>query len=248
MTTPLPDTIDWSGHLEDQFCSVAEKAECYAWNHKRAEAFFTNRAVKLDLPVIILSTLAGVSSVGSGSLFPNNEKTAAVAIGGVSIVVSILSTISSYFSFARRAEAHKLAQVQYSKLYRDLKIQMSLPRTQRFLPKELLRSVKEEINRLAENSPLIPEEIVAEFKKKFKEQTDISRPEELNGLEAVKAQQKSQRHLRNIVENKMVSGLRLPKHEEDEEEEAELDKMEKGLSVRIPTGPVSAVEKNEPVS
>lgn len=46
----------------------------------------------------------------------------------------------------------------------------------------------------------------------------------------------------------MVSGLRLPKHEEDEEEEAELDKMEKGLSVRIPTGPVSAVEKNEPVS
>ena len=64
---------------------------------------------------------------------------------------------------------------------------MSLPRTQRFMPKELLRSVKDEINRLAENSPLIPEEIITEFKRKFKDYEDISRPEELNGLEAVKA-------------------------------------------------------------
>lgn len=96
MTTPLANNIDWSGHLEDYLCSVAERAECYAWVHRKAEQFFTNdRAVRLDMAIIPLSTLAGVSSVGSGSLFPGNERTASVIIGAVSILVSILSTISS---------------------------------------------------------------------------------------------------------------------------------------------------------
>jgi hypothetical protein len=95
-----------------------------------------------------------------------------------------MSTVGSYFAWARRAEGHRISALNYAKLYRFLSIEMSLPRPERMLPHDLLKFVKNEYDRLSEISPLIPTNIIDDFKKYFsdKKYDSISKPEDTNGL------------------------------------------------------------------
>ena len=180
----LEKDITWGTHLEEYFASTGEKANCLAWCHKRAEERYSSSSIWIDLPVIILGVLNGATSIGSKSLFGDSNY-ASIGIGVVALITSILNTIGSYFSWSRRAEAHKIASLQYAKLYRFLSIEMSLPRHERMSPKDLLKYVKEQYDRLNEISPLLPPNVIALFKEHFKDATDISKPDELNGLEAI---------------------------------------------------------------
>jgi len=180
------ETIDWTPLQEEYFSSSGEKAHCLCLLHKKSESMFSNRKNFIELPVIIGSGLIGFLNAGSSSMFPD-ARVSSVALGVGSLVVGILQTVNTYFGWARRCEAHKIASIQYGKLYRFLKVEMSLPRNQRMMPNELLKKVKDDYDRLSEISPLIPEEVINEFKKKFGDERykDISKPEETNGLEKI---------------------------------------------------------------
>lgn len=180
----LSASVDWTPILENYFASTGEKAHCLSWLHKRAEAMFSHRTTFLDLPTIIIGAVNGFLSVGSKQIFPGDEF-ASVYIGTVALFVSLLNTINSYFSWSRRAEGHRISALQYSKLYRFLSIEMSLPRHQRMSPAELLKYTKEAYDRLSEISPLVPRTIIDDFQKKFSNEKNISKPEETNGLEHI---------------------------------------------------------------
>lgn len=179
--------ITWNPLLEKYFASTGEKANCYSYLHKKSEELYSNRSVLVDLPCICLATLNGATSIGSSALFGDSEY-ASVGIGAIALLTAILQTVGSYFGWARRAEAHKISHLNYAKLYRFLKIEMGLPRESRMKPKELLKSIKEQYDRLAEVSPLIPIPIINDFKNKFinnPKYENISTPSETNGLEEI---------------------------------------------------------------
>ena len=176
--------IHWNSRLEAYFAQTGEKAHCLSWLHKKCEEYYTNRAVIIDLPVIILGTLNGAASVGSKSLFGDSEYSS-VGVGIVVLITAILTTIGSYFSWARRSEGHRIASLNYSKLYRFLSIEMSLPRRERMTPNDLLKYVRVEYDRLSEVSPLINPTILHTFNQKFSAIKDISMPEEANGLHPI---------------------------------------------------------------
>lgn len=90
----------------------------------------------------------------------------------------------SYFGWARRAEGHKSSSVQYGKVHRFLMIELSLPAQQRMTAGDLLKTMRDQIDRLYETSPAIPPEIVKDFKAEHKED-HISRPEIANGLDPI---------------------------------------------------------------
>jgi hypothetical protein len=52
-------------------------------------------------------------------------------------------------------------------------------------PNDFLKYVKDQYDRLQEISPLLPPEVIAEFQNKFANETEISKPEEANGLEKI---------------------------------------------------------------
>ena len=140
----------------------------------------------IAIPVIILSTLAGTASVGSSALFAGETQISSIAIGLVSIGVGILNTISSYFAFARKAESHRIAYLQYSKLFSIIRVEMSLPRNERQPPEILLKQIRDGMERLQETTPSPPPSILREFNSHFKdEDKSISRPVEVNGLQKV---------------------------------------------------------------
>lgn len=178
--------IKWSDKIEAYLAMTAERSYCYGYLHKASEAEFSKKRTYIDIPVIIGSTIAGTLSIGNQSLFgEENEKLAGICIGALSLVVGVLSTINTYFGFAKRAENHRLTSIQFSKLYRFIQIELSLPRKERMACADLLKIVREQYERLQEISPLIPDHILEDFKKKFKDYTEVSKPSEANGLEAV---------------------------------------------------------------
>ena len=181
----LSKDIKWQNHIEEYLKDMAEKAYCYGLMHKKAEAKYASLTTKIDLPVIILSTIAGTLSIGNDSIFgANNDKIANQIIGSVSILVGVLNTVASYFSWSKRAENHRVVSIAYNKLFRFLEIELSLPRTERMSAGDLLKVSREQYERLQEVGQLIPDNILKSFKKQFKNY-DVCKPSEVNGLERV---------------------------------------------------------------
>jgi hypothetical protein len=188
MSEDIGENVTWNTRLEEYFASTGEKAHCLSLIHKKSEALYSQRRNFIDLPVIILSSVVGFLSVGSNSMFPNNSVGASIGLGVGSLLVSVLNTTGSYFQWAKKAEANRISAIHYAKLYRFLNIEMSLPRSERMSPKDLLKFTKDSYDRLQEISPLIPPEIISQFKKEFSEKPqykDITMPEETNGLEKI---------------------------------------------------------------
>ncbi len=179
--------LTWNKSLEEYFCNTSEKCMGYAWLHKRCEEMYSYRTVFLDLPTIVIGAVNGFVSVGSDKLF-GNDQYASMYIGAVGLFVSLLSTISSYYSWGRKAEAHKIAGNAYSKLYRFIAVEMNTkPRDERMDPKKFLDHVRSTYDQLSESSPLIPPTIISDFNHKFAKLKDFSLPEETSGLHAVYA-------------------------------------------------------------
>lgn len=179
-----PKAIHWTEMLEEYFASTGEKAHCLSWCHKRAEAMFSNRKTWIDLPVIVISGVTGFLSAGSTSMF-SNPTTSSIALGVASLFVSVLNTAGSYYGWAKRAEGHRISAIHYARLYRFISVELALPRDERMQPNDFLKYVKDQYDRLQEISPLLPPEVIIEFQKKFEKETEISKPEEANGLEKI---------------------------------------------------------------
>jgi hypothetical protein len=70
-------------------------------------------------------------------------------------------------------------------MYRFITVELSLPREERLKPHDFLKYVKDQYDRLQEISPIGPQEVIREFQRKFSHETEISKPEEANGLEKI---------------------------------------------------------------
>jgi hypothetical protein len=180
--------IQWTDDLEAYFASTGERASCLSWLHKKSESLYSKRRTYIDLPVIVLSSVIGFCTVGSTTLFAGNEQLASIVLGTSSLFVSVLNTTGSYFGWAKRAEGHRLSSIYYGKLYRFISVELTLPREERLTANEFLKYVKEQYDRLAETSPMVPSNIINMFRKRFHKDkyADVAKPEETNGLHKIK--------------------------------------------------------------
>jgi hypothetical protein len=177
--------VEWSSQLEDILAQEGERCRGLAWLHTRAEMLTTQYNTYVQVPVIVLSTLAGTASVGSATLFGGNSPTSSIAIGLVSIGVGILNTLGGFFAFAKRSESHRIAHLNYAKISSKISIELSLPRDERSPAELILTHVRETMERMAETTPNCPAEIIAEFNKKFSGTSGITLPVEVNGLHKI---------------------------------------------------------------
>ena len=176
--------ITYNSSLEKLIAEEAERCSGLSWLHHKSEAYYSLRNTWIALPTIVLSTLVGFLSGTSTSLF-SNPMTASVGIGSVSLFTGVISTIGTFYGFAKKTEAHRIASIQYSKLGRFLTIELTLPKAERIAAKDVLKITKDSIERLLETSPAVPESIVKEYKEEFKTYTDVAHPDITNGLRKV---------------------------------------------------------------
>jgi hypothetical protein len=182
----IDSKIHWNEQLEELLTKEGERALCFSWLHLHSQKRFTSCDTYIALPVIVMSTIAGTGSIASASLFGNSQ-TASIIIGLISLTVGALNTVSNYFGFAKRSEAHRIAGITYSKIHKFIVIELSLPRKERMKANDALKIIREQLERLGETSPQIPDEVIRAFNAKFEDSTpDISKPEITNGLDPIK--------------------------------------------------------------
>lgn len=178
-------TITYNDSLERLIADEGERTQGLSWLHNHASLYFQKINTYLALPIVILSTLSGAISASSTSIFID-IKGASLGIGALSLFVGALSTIQSYFGFAKRAENHRICGVTYSKLNHFITIEMALPRKERMNAHDLLKIVRDQTSRLLETAPPVPEHIIKQFQDKFIEKyPNIAIPDIANGLRAI---------------------------------------------------------------
>ena len=177
--------IKWNSQIERILAEEGERALCFSWLHTQSEKVYSRYNNYITLPTIVLSTIAGTASIGSQALFGENLASSFI-IGGLSLSVGILNTVSTHFGWAKRTEAHRLASASYSKIHRFILVELSLPRKERMSAYDMLKVMREQLDRLQETSPRIPDIVIDMFKNKFGETTPkVSKPEITNGLDPI---------------------------------------------------------------
>lgn len=176
--------ISWNDSLENLVAEEAEKCGGLSWLHGECEKYFSLRTNCIALPVIILSTVNGFLSGSSQSIFSNGQ-VASIGLGVLSLFTGVLSTVGSYFAWAKRTEAHRISSLQYQKIAKFLSIELSLPKDERIAAKDILKITREQIERLMEISPAVPEYIIYKYKNRFKNNTGVAQPEIIEGFKKV---------------------------------------------------------------
>lgn len=175
----------WTDEQEELMANWSDIASCYRLLHDKAEKRYNKFNLGMTIPVILLSTLTGTANFGMGSLFGNDQSSqryASLAIGGVSLVAGLLTTLGNFLRFAQNMESHRVASVAWGKFQRSVAVELALHPTERQESIDFLKVARSELDRLIEQSPAIPQKTIDDFEAQFKEAT-VKKPDICNHLE-----------------------------------------------------------------
>ena len=178
----------WTKEQEELLASWSERAAGYRWLHSRSEKLYRCRNYTFTIPVIILSTLTGTANFAMDSFVPESHKQMAMAcVGGVNIFAGILSTLQNFLRYAELMESHRVCEVSWSKLSRDIAVELTLEPKMRKPAFDFLNVCRAEYDRLIEQSPPIDDDIIKKYKGEFRElEEDFNHPLVCNGLNKCK--------------------------------------------------------------
>ena len=179
VTEVLPE-IEWTIDHEDILIEWADKAMCFRWLHSRAHALYSKLNYNYTIPVIVISTLTGTANFAQDRVPVAYQGYFVMIVGGFNILAGIITTIQQFLKITQLNEAHRVSGIAWDKFYRNIKIELARHPDERMHVNQILKMCKEEFDRLMETSPNIPDEIIKEFKNKFKdslEYDDIIKPE-----------------------------------------------------------------------
>ena len=177
----------WTTEQENLMAEWSDKAGCYRWLHDRCEKKYSHLNMFITIPVIILSTLTGTANFALDGFIPANnqdmKKYAQAGIGAVSIFAGILTTLGNFLRYAQGSESHRVAGIAWGKFQRQIAVELAIHPNERIDSMDFLKICRAELDRLIEQSPPIPDDIIKEFIKEFKDKKDIKKPEIVGGME-----------------------------------------------------------------
>lgn len=175
------DTVKiWNDSEVQLLKKWGETAASYRLLHDRAYRYYETRAFRYNVPIIILSTVTGTASF-SQTLFPiEYQPFVPMVIGSLNIFTGILGTLSRFYRLDELTESHRVASISYGKYARNISTELSLPPTnRRYNGCDMVEMCRSEMDRLIEQSPIIPMFILLEFKEN-KDFKHINKPEVLD--------------------------------------------------------------------
>lgn len=228
---PLPDNIDdWSNEIEELLSEWGEVSMCYAYLHNISQRKYKKKYHHIQIPIIVLSTLSGVGNFAGDSYVPETHKSGYTAIiGGINIFCGILGTLLSFLRYSEIMEGHRLSAIAWSKLSRNIEIELALHDLKRKPCRDFLKVCRAEYDNLLESSPNIDLDIIGLFNKKFNDKyPEVRKPIVCNGLKEIKPY-KPDKECVDYKENKMAEDYKkqlppesVPEPEPEPEIEADL--------------------------
>lgn len=159
--------VPWTEDHENILVEWADKAMCYRWLHGRSHQHYKKANAWYTIPVIIMSTLTGTANFAQDKFTGPTKEYVVVAIGAVNIIAGIITTIQQFLKISELNEAHRVSSLSWDKFYRNIKVELAKSPPERTPVIQMLKSAKEEFDRLMETSPSISTKVTEEFKKEF---------------------------------------------------------------------------------
>ena len=178
--------IIWDESIEKILSELGDEAQINAYLHKKAQIHYTQKNIKYQLPIIILSALSGTGNFVSSN-FPNYSEYIILGVGGISIFTSIISSVAQFLQISQLSENHRMSYLSWEKFHSTIKFQLNKKRGSRDNIKDFLSLIFPEYQRLKEISADIPKDISESVKNNKKKLGTMQVPYMLNGFHPVVA-------------------------------------------------------------
>ena len=191
----------WTKELEQLMADWADKAACYRWMHEKTSLLYSGRDRLFNIPVIILSGLTAGANFALNSITGDDKdmaKWAQLGLGGASLVTGIIQTFMNFYGYAKGSEAHRVSGISWGKFSRLLCIEMNLHPDERMDALNFLKMFRIELDRLIEQSPPIPQNVIDEFNAMFKH-ADVVKPEITGILQHTKVYKNDGERLKRLA-------------------------------------------------
>ena len=203
----------WHSQQEAILKRWSEIGSSYRYMHDRAFSKYARQNFRFALPVIIISTITGTANFAQGSFPTAWRPYVPLGIGFLNLSAGLITTIAQFLRVSELLEGHRAAAIAYSKFSRNISVELSLPREDRTCGgTDFVNTCRNELDRLIEQSPNIPTELIKEFGDKFKD-TSFMKPEILN-ITAVEVyrddrKEKAKRKLQELKEAEVLRATLL---------------------------------------
>jgi hypothetical protein len=198
----------WHKQQEAILKKWSEIGSSYRFMHDRSYTKYNTQNFRFALPVIIISTITGTANFAQGTFPTSWQPYVPLGIGFLNLSAGLLTTVAQFLRVSELLEGHRAAAIAYSKFSRNISVELSLPREERTTGgTEFVNTCRNELDRLIEQSPNIPLEIIKQFGKRF-ENTEFMKPEILN-ITSVQVyrddkKEKAKQKLEEIKQNEMI--------------------------------------------
>jgi hypothetical protein len=192
----------WSKEQENLMANWGDLSVCYRFLHDKSHKIYRKKALLISSSVIVLSSVGGFANIGVQSLFKDDEKAkelASFAIGGLSLLAGMLTTLNNLLKYSQLEESHRVSAIAWSKFGRLIMVELALHPNDRMDSLDFLKICRAELDRLIEQSPTIPQNVINEFEKKFGSIKDLKKPEVCGNLEHTSVFQSSEERLKKLA-------------------------------------------------
>ena len=148
----------------------SEIGSSYRYLHDKSFKKFNKQNMWFALPVIVISTVTGTANFAQGSFPDSWQEYVPLGIGFLNLSAGLITTVGQFLRVSELLEGHRAASLAYSKFARNISVELSLPVKERTDDGSIfITNCRVELDRLIEQSPDIPEDIISSFVKRFPE-------------------------------------------------------------------------------
>ena len=191
----------WHPQQDKILKAWGEAAACYRYMHYQAYCSYKNLSMKFTIPLIIVSTVTGTANFAQETFPPSVQPFVPSAIGGLNLITAIATTIMQFLKINELMEGHRVASVQYGKVSRTIRLELTLPLSERTQNgTNMIENMRTEYDRLIEQSPNVPKQTLDAFEREFPDDNAFFKPEimHIQPINPFKA----------IEENKVITKLK----------------------------------------
>ncbi len=168
MTTPEEDLPEWHPQQEKILKKWSEIGSSYRYLHDKSFQKYSAQNMRFALPVIVISTITGTANFAQGTFPESWQSYVPLGIGTLNLAAGLITTVAQFLRVSELLEGHRAASIAYSKFSRDISVELSLPIRERTTNgRDFLIKCRNELDRLIEQSPNIPQKILLEFSSRF---------------------------------------------------------------------------------
>lgn len=205
-----PQLKKWHTQHEKILKSWGETSSCYRYLHFKSYLKYKTLNMRFSMPIIVISTITGTANFAQETFPEAWAEYVPLGIGGLNLFAAIFATVAQFLKISELMEAHRVASISYGKLARDIKLELSLPILDRHHSgDDFIGRCSTEYDRLIEQSPPPPGDIIQKFERQFKKTDDFEKPE-ISQIKPIEAfDQTKENMVTSTVKDVFKKGLKL---------------------------------------